>query len=147
MNIILDMPEGIISEILSFVESNLKLSTIESEIMSFIHKTYEKIISMDDTDRQNAIDKLENYSVYDLQIYNRKDYSNHEIYRFMMWCSMIKHALKIDLVPGYKEEFEKFESYGKLERQISPPLEAYEWKSFNKMNITHSDKSYGLLFE
>ncbi|RZJ46461.1 MAG: hypothetical protein EOO19_10335 [Chryseobacterium sp.] len=35
----------------------------------------------------------------------------------------------------------------KLERKVSPSLEAYEYVGNNKLDIDPSERSYGLLFE
>lgn len=41
----------------------------------------------------------------------------------------------------------QFKEWLKFTRMVSPPLEAYEYESFNKRNIIPSKRDYGLLFE
>lgn len=145
MKIIKNAPEGVISDIFDFIEKDIKLSKTESDIKYFLEMISNKIISMDEIARKNVIQELVDYSFFDLSKYNIKDYSDNQIFRAMMFFGMIKHTLKVKFIPEYKEEFERFEEMGRLERQISPPLSAYEYKSGNE--ITYSDMSYGLLFE
>jgi len=94
-----------------------------------------------------VIKEFEEYPFQNTKAYTRNNISGLDFLNCMLNCAHIKETIYENLSPKRKEDNERMENYGKLERKLHPPLEAYKYKPFNKMSIKHSDKSYGLLFE
>jgi hypothetical protein len=44
------------------------------------------------------------------------------------------------------EEYRKID-FGRLERKVSPPLDAYVFEGYNKLNINPTNRGYGTLYE
>ena len=84
------------------------------------------------------------FSFYDISNYSSVDSIDLDFYNQMNVLSNFKDNL-ITLLSIKGEE--KSISIGPLIRKISPPIEAYDYVGNNKLNITHSMRSYGLLFE
>jgi len=84
--------------------------------------------------------ELKNFSFYDINNFDCEH--NQEMFTFICTLARSKEEYHLMLYP--EKDLSKF---GKLERQVSPPLEAYKYIPHNKMDIKDSGRSYGLLFE
>lgn len=96
-----------------------------------------------ESEKAKIKDELKALSFYDVNNYSVKlQQSEDEIFELMQSLSKFREELLNDLnVQEVKINFEP------IERKVSPSLEAYEYVGMNKLDITPSDRSYGLLFE
>ena len=117
--------------IIQFVkDNNVKKTTLKSNANKFI-----KTLSPDDKE------ELQKISFYDISLYEEPH--NDELFERIVLLSDFKRTIIHKIFGKPKNTID----FGKLERQVSPPLEAYKYIPYNKMDIKHSDRSYGLLFE
>ena len=131
-----DVPE-LIQEFYSFVlKENVSLNNIDSKVKLFDSKF------PDIKKRKSFIVALENFSFFDTNHYN-SDLSE-ELYYIVLLLSNFKGEVLHKLKNLKTIDFEKI---GKLERQISPPIEVYEPSGMHEADIKFSKRSHGLLFD
>lgn len=136
----------ILSEIVSFVTKNSESSRYEPLKEKYILEKIKEIDKQKNAKRkQELVDTLAKYSFYDLSLYDREYISDNDLFKLIMIFSHLKGEL-MEKLTSYSED-RMYEEYGKLERQVSPPLSAYKYIGNNKTDISYSNKSYGLLFE
>jgi len=145
-----------------------RASHLKLLVKNFIEDKTREIQEKGDVYINSVIKDLEDNMSYTIKPYSHKDNPDSEsnkylnfitnlkknnqisdtnFFRYFMLPSNIKTTLLENLSPEWKAFSVEMEKYGKFERQVSPPLSAYKYTSFNKMDITYSNKSYGLLFE
>ena len=127
----------IMSEIFEFVVKNMNSEDFKTLVVKFIQQNVDKL-----TGNPKEIEEL---NFYRMSQYDLEESSNKEILAVMLNCACIKLDILTGL--GFEDEDKKYKDFGRMERQISPPLEAYRYVTFNKMDIKHSNISYGLLFD
>ena len=125
----------ILKEIFGFVLDNMESENFVKLSDVFIAEKVEKLKAEND---QGEISLLNENSTYDLSQYELGDTTKNEQIKIIMYCSHIKGSILDGL--SLNKEY-------KIERQISPPVEAYRNVSFNKMDIKQSKTAYGTLFE
>jgi hypothetical protein len=130
----------IMTEIFEFVIKNMNSEYFMTLVLQFLQQNVDKL-----TGKQNEIDGLKELNFYRMPQYDFEESSNKEILAVILSCAHIQSDILIGL--GFEDQDGKYKDFGKMERQISPPVEAYKYVPFNKMKITESRKSYGLLFE
>jgi hypothetical protein len=135
-----------INDIVDFVDESGNAPDFSSSRDKFISSFIAKLKKDSNKIESIKLD-LDSFSFFDLSNYNRSEINDYELFTFMMLSSQIKGKIIEGLSEEYRVKKERFKEYGKLERQISPPLSAYDYVGNNKTNITYSNKSYGLLFE
>lgn len=86
---------------------------------------------------------LQSFSFYDISNYKYKEMQEEKFFELIVILSDFKSDLLNRLLGVKKINKNK----GKLQRQVSPPLQAYQYIGNNKTDIKYSDKSFGLLFE
>jgi|SRR6218665_1774868 len=86
--------------------------------------------------------KLNEFAFFDEKHYILKD-TSYDIYDISNLLKQIKEEVLYYINPNTPKHFSGYI----LERQVSPPLEAFERVGNNKLNIKPSGRDYGLLFE
>jgi hypothetical protein len=104
-------------------------------------------ISQDDKLKESFVLDRETYSFYKLENYEQGNMSSHDFWIAIMHLHYWHYELFLEVFSEERAKEKVLAEYYKIERQVSPPLSAYKMVPFNKMDITHSNKSYGLLFE
>ena len=132
--------------LIDFFDNNFGQENYLSLSEEFIQTMVQKI-QADEKLKGTFILGRETFSFLDLDNYEREQISDRGLFLAMVNLSHLRKAIALELFPEEKAEEEKWRQYGILERQVSPPLSAYKYISFNKMDITHSKISYGTLFE
>lgn len=112
-------------------DKNLNHKTLPSEIQEIA----EEFIAGKEITRK----EMNSYSFFNIDNFEAEE--SDETREFMFTCHRLAHNI-YDLLPKEKDKID----FGELNRKISPPLEAYEYKSHNKY-VKGSGRSYGLLFE
>ena len=90
------------------------------------------------------ISLLQDFSFFDTSIYKTDNLNDDKLFSLIVVLSNFKGEL-ISNLSGFKKI--KYKEIGKLERQTSPPMNAYDFIGNNKTDIKYSNKSFGLLFE
>lgn len=133
-------------ELIDFFDNNFGQENYLSKSEEFTKAVIQKILA-DEKLKEAFILGRETFSFLDLKNYDREKISDRGLFLAMINISHLRKVIAYELFPEEKAEEEKWRQYGILERQVSPPLSAYTWVSFNKMDITQSKISYGTLFE
>ena len=133
----------IISEIIRFVNENHSSRNFEKRRSDFISRKISEIKKQEDTDE--TILHLKGFSFYSPSVYDESESTSNDLFKYMLILSNIKG----ELLEGLTQESVEvsYTHFGKLERQVLPPMEAYKYSGNNKTDIKHGNKSYGLLFE
>lgn len=126
----------IVFELVSFVNETINSKNFKAIAKNFIKEKVREIKKS--RNKTKIIKFLDNFSFYNFELYDQKDISNSELLTYIIYLSNIKGEL-LDELTHYNK--------GLLEKQVSPPLSAYKYVGNNKMDITYSTRSYGLLFE
>lgn len=128
-----DAPEQIRQIFDLAIQNEITEYTTKSE-MKKIGKVFieKKIINISD---------LQQFSFYDIDNFKESE-KNVNLFTLMCTCARFRDEILIIL----KVKMGKIKPI-KLVRQISPPLEAYKYIPYNKMDIKPSGRSYGLTFE
>lgn len=139
-----NIPSEDIEKFISFVtESPLDVNSKPAEIKQKIGEFYALHFKA-----RNSVEKLmlkesfENFSFLDADNIKHEAEKTEELFKLMITLSKAKHEL-IEKLSKHKKPV----NFGEFTRKVSPPLEAYNYTGNNKLNITSSKKSYGLLFE
>jgi hypothetical protein len=126
-----------------------------------IRKNYDEFVSLPElrkdvsfylTKNLNSLNKkniqqIEQFTIH-LKAFNFFDRSNYEAFDRIDYTTMnILSNFKDELINQIEYTYLDTNKERKLERLVSPPLEAYEFVGHNKINITSSKESFGLLFE
>ncbi len=110
-------------------------------------KTMSKSFAKNEVGELNKVafsSELQGFSFYNISLYNKKGINDDELISLIVTLSDFKSEV-INFLLGVKK-FD-YKKKGKLERRVSPPIEAYKYIGNNKTDIKYSDKSFGLLFE
>lgn len=135
---LIDSTPVVISNLFNFVLNNeVGLDNVTSKSKIFIKNELESL------DSEN-ISLLQDFSFFDTSIYKTDNLDDDKLFNLIVVLSNFKGELICNL-SGLKKI--KYKEIGKLERQASPPIHAYDFIGNNKTDIKYSDKSFGLLFE
>jgi hypothetical protein len=135
---LIDNTPLVISNLFNFVlENEVGLDNIKSKSKIFIKN------ELSGQEIDSFITTLKNYSFYDTSIYTNV-IANNDLFNLIIILSNFKGELLDNLCDTKRINYKEI---GKLERQASPPIQAYEFIGNNKTDIKYSNKSYGLLFE
>lgn len=139
-----NIPSEDIEKFISFVtESPLNENSKPSEIKQKTGEYYALHFKDLSNDKKLLLkESFEGFSFFDVNNIKPEEVKNEELFKAVMTLSQAKHEL-IDKLSEHKTRV----NFGELKRKASPPLEAYNYTGNNKLNITSSKKSYGLLFE
>jgi len=128
----------VISNLFKFVlENKVGLDDIKSKSKIFIKN------ELSGQEKDAFISTLQDYSFYDTSIYTNVT-ENNDLFDLIIILSNFKGELLNNLCETKRINYKEI---GKLERQASPPIQAYEFIGNNKTDIKYSNKSFGLLFE
>lgn len=133
-------------EIIKFFDNNWGKENFFSLGAEFIKLLAAKI-NQNNKLKESFIFDRKAYSFYNLKNYEQGNISSHDFWTAIMWLHYWHYELFLEVFPEERAKEKALAEYYKIERQISPPLSAYKMVPFNKMDITYSDKSYGLIFE
>jgi hypothetical protein len=135
-----DVP--IVSEIFTFITGahEKDLQDLEAKINGFIERKTEEICNLEENDKTAVLNSLKNHSFFKLSEYNRSKISDNDLIMYVMRCAHLQR----DLLKKFFPVEEVKDDYC-LKRQVSPPLEAYEYRG-DSTGVKQSNKSYGLLF-
>lgn len=133
-------------EIIDFFDNNWGKEDYLSLAAKFVKSLAVKI-NGDNKLKESFILDRKNYSFYKIENYEQGDMSSHDFWIAIMHLHHWYVEIAMETFPEEKAEEERRAEYYKMVRQVSPPLSAYKMVPFNKMDITYSDKSYGLLYE
>lgn len=129
-----------IQELYKFaIENNFNEFTTLSDIRK---KLKEKNFNPSFTSFDEYSKTLNNFSYFDKKNYIIKD-ASYDTYDISNLLKQIKEEVLYYIDPKTPKNFSGYI----LERQVSPPLEAFERVGNNKLNIKPSGRDYGLLFE
>jgi hypothetical protein len=132
-----------ISNLFSFVsENNFHEFTTLSEMRELIRNSFSKILeNLTNEEKLEYAKKLQGYNFYLRTNYDIEKESN--IYVLMNNLSNFRDEVVNHIDINYNSS----RTIHKLIRNITPPLEAYDFVGLSKIKITPSGKEYGLLFE
>lgn len=116
------------------------LNIIKNSANSFYEEFY---ASEDLTTKQGLVAEIEEFSLYDMS--NYEGYNTGIIPSLIMVLSIFKPEFVRKLT--LNSDNKKYMDFGGLKRKVSPPVEAYEYIGNNKLDISPTHRSYGLLFE
>ncbi|MFC0604579.1 hypothetical protein [Winogradskyella pulchriflava] len=116
------------------------LNTIKDSANSFYENFY---ASKHRKTKQKLVEEIEKFSLYDMSNYN--GYETAIIPNLIMVLSIFKPEFVRKLTSN--SDNKKYMDFGGLKRKVSPPVEAYEYVGNNKLDISPTHRSYGLLFE
>ncbi|MFA6073636.1 MAG: hypothetical protein WC758_05975 [Candidatus Woesearchaeota archaeon] len=134
----------VVDDLFFFVQkNNINDDTSSPGIRDYIKQKYhKKLLKYTESELETYIESIKHINLYDSTNYECKKSVN--LYSFMNSLSRFRDELLIYIdVQIKKEDLSKY----KLERLISPPLEAYEYIGHTKTNIKSSGRDFGLLFE
>ncbi len=139
MNVaLIDSTPVVISNLFDFVLNNgVGLDNVTSKSKIFIKNELDSLDS-------ESISLLQDFSFFDTSIYKTENLNDDKLFNLIVVLSNFKGEL-ISNLSGLKKI--KYKEIGKLERQASPPINAYDFIGNNKTDIKYSNKSFGLLFE
>ncbi|REE24714.1 hypothetical protein DFQ09_10318 [Winogradskyella pacifica] len=118
--------------------NNFDLISIKNSAKDFYEDFY---ASKDRSVKKQIVSQIEKFSLYDMS--NYEAYQASVIPGLIMAISIFKPALVRELT---SRDNKRYMHFGDLKREVSPPIEAYEYVGNNKLDITPTHKSYGLLF-
>lgn len=105
---------------------------------------YEEFYALEDKEtKQELVEEIEKFSLYDMS--NYEGYEVTAIPGLIMVLSIFKPEFVRKLTSD--SDNKRYMDFGGLKRKVSPPVEAYEYVGNNKLDITPTHRSYGLLFE
>lgn len=135
-------PEAI-RDLLQFISeeqiANSKVSVIKTKAGEYISEYLSEL----DNDKRNEVkQQIQFFSFYDLDNIEYEFSNEKQLFKIIETLSKFKE----ELLNRLTEKTQAID-FGKLERNVSPPLEAYEYIGNNKLDIKPSGRSYGLLFE
>jgi len=119
---------------------NFDSDLIKSKAAEFYGDRYAQILP---NMKKKVIKAVENFSLYDLS--NYKSFDRDVVPSLVMTLSVFKSAFIRKLING--KDNKKYMDFGSLEKKASPPVEAYEYVGNNKLDISPTNRSHGLLFE
>lgn len=123
----------------SHLNENSKLAEIKQKVKEFCVKNFDKL----ENDQKTKLkEEFENFSFFDFNNFSDDTQKTEELFKLMVTLSKVKEEMIV-----YLSEHKRKINFGKVERKVSPSLEAYDYTGNNKLNISNSKKSYGLLFE
>ncbi|WP_158729004.1 hypothetical protein [Flavobacterium sp. I-STPA6A] len=135
---LIDSTPVVIGNLFNFVLNNeVGLDNVTSKSKIFIKNELDSLNSED-------ISLLQDFSFFDTSIYKTDNLNDDKLFSLIVVLSNFKGEL-ISNLSGLKKI--KYKEIGKLERQASPPINAYDFIGNNKTDIKYSNKSFGLLFE
>lgn len=122
------------------LDEKSKIKDIKSEVAQFvqciaIHNSEELKLKL----KQQVHD----FSFYDINNFTQETEKGEVLFKKMVVLSRFKEEL-MNYLSDQKKNNIKF---GKIERKVSPPIQAYNYTGNNKLDINPSKRSYGLLFE
>lgn len=126
---------------LSKLDENSKVKDIRSEVAHFLQER-PAIIGSPEC-KQNLMQQVYHFSFYDLNNFAKETEKGEVLFKKMVILSRFKD----ELIKRLSDQKKNTIDFGKLERKVSPPLEAYTYTGNNKIDISPSNRSYGLLFE
>jgi len=126
-----------LTELKSNSRSNIKKSRAEA----FFNENF---ASYKPKAKKKIVDDLTVFSFYDISNYSGVKNVDSVLYTQMEVLTNFKYDLISFLTGDVKEESTPITPFV---HKVSPPLQAYDYVGNNKLNITHSKRSYGLLFE
>jgi len=136
---LIDSTPVVISNLFNFVLKNkVGLDDVTSKSKIFIKN------ELENSDTDSLISILQDFSFFDTTIYITEDLNDVTLFKLIIVLSNFKGEI-ISNLSGLKKI--KYKEIGKLERQASPPIHAYDFIGNNKTDIKYSNKSFGLLFE
>ena len=135
--------DNIVSFVSNQMSKGVALRTLKSKsnAKSFFDIYYP---NMDITLKEEIKSELTSISFYDLSNY-KNGVIDFNLYNQINLLSAFRNALIFHLDGSKRRTTVLLKE--PLIRKVSPPLEAYEFSGNNKIDITHSDRSYGLLYE
>lgn len=116
------------------------LNKIKSEANDFYNKFY---ASKSKETKKELILEIEKFSIYDTS--NYEGFDSKTISGLIIVLSIFKPEFVRKLALNTNNK--RYMDFGELKRKVSPPIEAYEYVGNNKLDITPTHRSYGLLFE
>lgn len=118
------------------------LLKIETKVASFYSSEYD---SYDKDEIEQALNSIESFSFYDIDNYIVENNDNDSLLTLISILSKFKSELISKLTSNSEDRM--YMDFGGLERKASPNMETYEYVGNNKLDITPTHRSYGLLFE
>ena len=139
------MDNSLMRSVYTFVSQNLSFDSKEEEIELRAKDFIDEIdFSMFKTTSDDFVNTLNSVSFYDISLFDIKKI-NDNLFEEMSLLDKFKEAL-IKVLNKTGNILRTYVSQP-LKRRVSPSLSAYKYVGNNKLDIKHSDKSYGLLFD
>ena len=142
---VLKNEDEVISNIFNFVEnSNFNEFTTLSKMRELIRNHFVSAFQdMNEPEIKNYAKKIKSFNFYKKENYNVTN-KNEDVYELMNNLSNFRDEIVHYIDLNYNDDNQ---NRHKLERKVSPPLEAYEYVGHSKLKITPTGKDFGLIFE